>query len=611
VAKIKKLLLGNEALALGAYHAGVMVAAAYPGTPSTEILEALAKCDDIYAEWSTNEKVAMELVLGAGYAGVRAMVSMKHVGLNVASDPFMAASTTGVGAGMVVVSADDPGIHSSQNEQDNRHYAKLAKVPLLEPSDSQEAYDFIAYAFDISEEFDTPVLVRLTTRIAHSKSVVELNRSRVVPARQPSFKRDIQKYVMLPVNARFRRPLVEERLVKLAAYTETFPHNRILWGERQLGVVTSGVAYQYAREVFPKASFLKLGMPYPLPQNLLRQFAQQVDKVIVVEELDPFLQENIQAMGIEVMGKEFIPRLGELNQRIIEEGGHRVELLPAPLPRRGKDVARDLPGRPPLLCPGCPHTGIFFVLSTMGGRSKSLDSKDEAGRELKLIVTGDIGCYTLATYPPLCAMDTCACMGASIGQALGMEKAGVGGKVVAVIGDSTFLHSGITGLVDAVYNKAQITLVILDNSTTAMTGQQDHPGTGISAQGKKTKAVELEQLVRGIGVEDVKVVDAFDMKALRAAARDSINSPELSVIIVRGACSVRLQTRSEPMAIDVEECDGCGTCLKIGCPAIQKEAEQVYIDATSCVGEACTVCQQLCPERAISPMSTIKTKESK
>jgi len=304
---MKKLLSGNEALALGAYHAGVMVAAAYPGTPSTEILETLAQFDDIYAEWSTNEKVAMEVGLGAAYAGVRVLVSMKQVGLNVASDPFMAASTTGVNGGMVVICADDPGIHSSQNEQDNRHYAKLAKVPVLEPSDSQEAYDFMACAFDISEEFDTPVLVRTTTRISHSKSLAELNRSRVAPAKQPVFKHDIEKYVMLPVYARLRHPLIEERLVKLTAYAESFPYNRIMWGDRHLGVVTSGVAYQYAREAFPEASFLKLGMTYPLPQNLIRQFVSQVERVMVVEELDPFLQENIQAMGIKVTGKEFIP----------------------------------------------------------------------------------------------------------------------------------------------------------------------------------------------------------------------------------------------------------------------------------------------------------------
>ena len=608
---MKKLLSGNEALALGAYHAGISVAAAYPGTPSTEILESIAQFDDVYAEWSTNEKVAMELGLGAAYAGVRVLVSLKQVGLNVASDPFMAASITGIDGGMVVVCADDPGAHSTQNEQDNRHYAKLAKVPMLEPGDSQEAYDLMACAFDISEDFDTPVLVRTTTRISHSKSLVEVNRDRKAPAREPSFKHDIQKYVMLPVYARLRRPLMEERLVKLAAYAETFPHNKVVWGERHLGVVTSGVAYQYAREVFPKASFLKLGMTYPLPQNLLRQFADKVDRVIVVEELDPFLEENIQAMGIEVTGKEFIPRVGELNSRIVEEAGRRAGLVTEPSRGQGTQLPQGLPGRPPLLCPGCPHTGMFFVLNTIGQRDKLLDSSGKAQKESKLIITGDIGCYTLAAYPPLRAMDTTACMGASIGQALGMEKAGVGTKVIAVIGDSTFLHSGITGVVDGVYNKGQITIVILDNSTTAMTGHQDHPGTGVSAQGKKTKAVELERLVRGIGVDDVKVVDAFDMKALRAAVRSSLDSPELSIIIVRGMCSVRLRTRSGPRTVDVDKCDDCGICLKIGCPAIQKLNEHVYIDATLCAGDACTICQQLCPKQAIGPLSTIGAEESK
>ena len=608
---MKKLLSGNEALALGAYHAGISVAAAYPGTPSTEILESIAQFDDVYAEWSTNEKVAMELGLGAAYAGVRVLVSLKQVGLNVASDPFMAASITGIDGGMVVVCADDPGAHSTQNEQDNRHYAKLAKVPMLEPGDSQEAYDLMACAFDISEEFDTPVLVRTTTRISHSKSLVEVNRDRKAPAGEPTFKHDLQKYVMLPGHARLRRPLMEERLVKLAAYAETFPHNKVVWGERHLGVVTSGVAYQYAREVFPKASFLKLGMTYPLPQNLLRQFADKVDRVIVVEELDPFLQENIQAMGIEVTGKEFIPRVGELNSRIVEEAGRRAGLVTEPSLSQETELPQGLPGRPPLLCPGCPHTGMFFVLSTVGQRDKLLDSSGKAQKESKLIITGDIGCYTLAAYPPLRAMDTTACMGASIGQALGMEKAGVGTKVIAVIGDSTFMHSGITGVVDGVYNKGQITIVILDNSTTAMTGHQDHPGTGISAQGKKTKAVELERLVRGIGVDDVKVVDAFDMKALRAAVRSSLDSPELSVIIVRGMCSVRLRTRSGPRTVDVDKCDDCGICLKIGCPAIQKLNEQVYIDATLCAGDACTICQQLCPKQAIGPLSSIGAEEAK
>jgi len=597
-----KLLSGNEALALGAYHAGVKVATAYPGTPSTEILEAIARFDDVYAEWSTNEKVAMEVAMGAAYAGVRAMVSMKHVGLNVASDPFIAASTTGIRGGLVVVSADDPGAHSSQGEQDNRHYAKLAKVPILEPSDSQEAYDFMAHAFELSERFDTPVLVRTTTRISHSKSVVKVERSREVPTGQPVFQHEAAKYVMLPAHARLRHPLMEERLVKLAAYAETSPLNQIIQGETNLGIVTSGIACQYAREVFPKASILKLGMTYPLPQNLLHQFASQVGRLLVIEELDPFLEENIRAMGIKVTGKEFIPRLGELNPDIIEEAGRQAGLLTGASSRQS-EPAPELPRRPPLLCPGCPHTGIFFVLSTIGQRARL--ARDKTPRKPKLIITGDIGCYTLGAYPPHLALDTCACMGASIGQALGMEKAGVSDKVVAVIGDSTFLHSGITGLVDGVYNKSQITLIILDNGTTAMTGHQEHPGTGISAQGKETRKVVLKDLIRGIGVRDVRVVDAFNLKALRDSVKNSLASPELSVVIVRGACSVRIPKRGEPRAIDIERCNLCGTCLLLGCSAIQREDEKLYIDPSLCVGETCAICQQLCPRQAIAPQSEI------
>jgi indolepyruvate ferredoxin oxidoreductase alpha subunit len=601
---MKKLLSGNEAFALGAHHAGVVVATAYPGTPSSEILESIARFDDVYAEWSTNEKVAMEVGLGAAYAGVRALVSMKHVGLNVASDPFMAASITGINGGMVVIVADDPGIYSSQDEQDTRYYAKLAKVPMLEPSDSQEAYDLMAVAFDISEEFDTPVLVRSSTRISHSKSVLEVHRSRPLSTKPAKFKHDVEKYVMLPVHARLRRPLVEERMEKLTAYAETFPGNQIFQGERKLGVVSSGVAYQYAREVFPKASFLKLGMTYPLPPNMLRQFAEGVDRLIVVEELDPFLEESIQAMGIKVTGKEFIPRIGELNSGIVEEAAHRAGLIAEPS-RRKFAPPQGLAGRPPGLCAGCPHTGIFFVLNNIGQRSKLLDARGKSKQEGKLIITGDIGCYTLATYPPLRAMDTTACMGAGIGQALGMEKAGVGNKVVAVIGDSTFFHSGITGLVDAVYSKAGVTIIILDNGTTAMTGHQDHPGTGVSAQGKETAMVELERLVSGIGVEDVKVVNAFDIKALRAAVRSSLDNPQLSVIIVRGNCSVQVRERSGVRTVDVDKCDNCEVCLKIGCPAIQKLDKQVYIDATLCAGDACTICEQLCPKKAIGPLSDV------
>jgi len=595
-----KLLSGNEAFALGAYHAGVRVAAAYPGTPSTEILESMARFDDVYAEWSTNEKVAMEVALGAAYAGVRTLVSMKQVGLNVASDPFMAAATTGLNAGMVVISADDPGIHSSQNEQDNRHYARLAKVPMLEPADSQEAYDIMADAFDLSEKFDTPVMVRTTTRISHSKSVVDVHRDRVVPDRPVAFKHDVTKYVMLPVHARLRHPIIEERLVRLADFAETFPLNRVEWGGRGLGIVTSGVAYQYAREVFPQASFLKLGMTYPLPRNLIRDFAAKVKRLIVIEELDPFLQENIQAMGLKVTGKEFIPRVGELNPDVIAAGARQAGLLPAAPTQPRIDLSK-LPRRPPLLCPGCPHTGMFFVLSSLGQRLKSPGAKNKPAREPKLIITGDIGCYTLGTYPPLNAVDTTACMGASIGQALGMARAGIArDRVVAVIGDSTFLHSGITPLVNAVYNQGQITVIILDNGTTAMTGHQDHPATGISAQGKPTQAVKLEDLVRGVGVNNVKVVDAFNIRNLRAALRESLAKPELSVIIVRGTCSVRVPRRSAPRTVDSEKCNQCGTCLLIGCPAIQNDNGQVFIDVALCVGRACTICQQICPRKAIS-----------
>jgi indolepyruvate ferredoxin oxidoreductase alpha subunit len=596
--KTLQLLSGNEALAIGAYHAGVQVAAAYPGTPSTEILENLSRFKDIYAEWSTNEKVAMEVGMGAAYTGARAMVSMKHVGLNVASDPFMAASITGVIGGLVVVCADDPQIHSSQNEQDNRHYARLAKVPMLEPSDSQDVYDLMGYAFDISEEFDTPVLFRTTTRIAHSKSAVDVKRSRTVKNAQPAFHFNVQKYVMLPVNALPRHGVVEKRLIRLAEYSETFPMNQVIWNKKKLGIVTSGVAYQYAREVFPEASFLKLAMTWPLPKKLIKDFADKVEKLIVIEELDPFLQDNILSMGIKVTGKEFIPLVGELNTRIVTESSIGAGLLPESEKTTILPPAKGLARRPPLLCPGCPHTGIFSVLNGIGQRSKLLESKEP--QEPKLIITGDIGCYTLGAYPPLNALDTTACMGAGIGQALGMEKAGVKSKIVAVIGDSTFMHSGITGLIDAVYNDGHITILILDNRTTAMTGHQEHPGTGISAQGKETYAVDIESLCRGIGVKDLKVINAFDLKALRAGLRDSLERPEVSVIIVRGACAMQVRKRANPRKVDAAKCNQCDTCLRLGCPAIQSIDGQVFIEPTLCAGDICTICEQLCPQKAIN-----------
>ena len=599
-----KLLSGNEAFAWGAYHAGVKVATAYPGTPSTEILENFARFEDVYAEWSTNEKVAMEVGLGAAYAGVRVLVSMKQVGLNVAMDPFMAASTTGINGGMVVISADDPGTHSSQNEQDNRHYGKLAKVPILEPSDSQDAYDVMAYAFEISEKFDTPVIVRTTTRISHSKSVVDLKDGPVAPSRPAAFRHDMGKYVMLPVNARVRHVVIEDRLVKLADYAETSPLNRLEMGDRSLGIVTSGIAYQYAREVFPKASFLRLGITFPLPETLVRDLAGKVDRMIVVEELDPFIQEGIMAMGLKVTGKEFIPRMGELDPDTVAKAARKDGLLPEVKLQPRVDLAK-LPRRPPLLCPGCPHTGMFYVLSSVGQRLRLPGAKEKEARESKLVITGDIGCYTLGAYPPLNAMDTTACMGASIGQALGMAKAGIGrDRVVAVIGDSTFLHSGITPLVNAVYNQGNITVIILDNGTTAMTGHQEHPGTGVSAQGKPAGSVKLEDLVRGIGVKRVKVLDAFSLKELRAALKESLETPELSVLIVRGDCVTRVRKRSTPSVIDQEKCNQCGACLLLGCSAIQSDNGEITIDPVLCVGGVCGVCRQVCPKHAIGEATT-------
>jgi indolepyruvate ferredoxin oxidoreductase alpha subunit len=578
----------------------VKVAAAYPGTPSTEILESLARFDDVYTEWSTNEKVAMEVATGAAYCGVRAMASMKHVGLNVASDAFMAVALTGVIGGLVVISADDPGIHSSQNEQDNRYYARLARVPMLEPGDSQEAYDLMAGAFDMSERFDTPVLVRTTTRISHSKSVVKVSRSRVVPDRPPRFQYNARKYVMLPAYALPRHAVIEERLVRLQEYVETFPFNQITWGRRDLGIVSSGVAYQYAREIFPEASFLRLVMTYPLPRHQIHDFASKVKRLIVIEELDPFLQDNIRAMGLEVSGKEFIPRVGELNLRIVEESCRKAGLISGKA-ARSAEPAPGLPRRPPLLCPGCPHTGLYFALSAMGQRYKLDGARGESAQEPKIIISGDIGCYTLGVFPPLNVMDTEGCMGSGISQAQGMKRAGVKNKVVAIIGDSTFLHAGIPGLVNAVYNEAPITVIILDNGTTAMTGGQEHPGTGISIRGKKTQKVALENVVRGAGVKDVKVIDAFDLKALQAGLKDSLDRAEVSVIIVRGACAVRVRKRTHPRDINAEKCNQCGLCLRLGCPAIQSLDGRLSIDRVLCLGDACTICEQLCPRQAIAP----------
>ncbi len=603
---MRKLLSGNEAMALGAYHAGLSVAAAYPGTPSTEIMENLAKMDGIYVEWSTNEKVAMEVAMGASYGGVRAIASMKHVGLNVAADPFFAASQTGVRGGLIVISCDDPGMHSSQNEQDNRHFARFAKVPVLEPSDSQEAYDLMGWAFKISEEFDTPLLFRSTTRISHCKSVVELGEAPEIERKRPHFTRDPYKFVMVPSNARPRHPLMEERIRKLSSYVETFPLNEVILQDRSLGIISCGAAYQHAREVFPQASFLKLVTTYPLPQTLIRRFVSEVKRVLVVEELDPFIEDILRAMGIIVMGKEVVPIMGELNPEILEERAVAAGILPKPTSSVVENKsARELPQRPPLLCPGCPHAATSYALKRLGFYHTLPEDASVSGRKVVarkrqgLIAASDIGCYTLAVYPPLLALDTCACMGASIGQAHGLEKAGVTNKIVSVIGDSTFLHSGITNLINVVYNGGRGTTIILDNGTTAMTGHQGHPGTGISARGEKAPRVIIEDLVRGIGIRDLNIVSAFDLPLIEETIRRCVETEEPSVIIIRGACPLRVREKGKPMTVDLAKCDKCFNCLRVGCQAVTRDGDEIIIDTGLCIGDRCSVCSQVCHQKAI------------
>ena len=600
-----QLLSGNEAIALGAYHSGVQLAAAYPGTPSTEILENLSRFKDIYAEWSPNEKVAMEVAMGACYTGIRAMASMKHVGLNVASDAFMGASMTGVVGGLVVVCADDPQIHSSQNEQDNRHYARLAKVPMLEPTDSQEAYELMDWAFRISEEFDTPVLVRSTTRLSHCKTVVDVDKARPNEMKKPQFNAAPAKYVMVPSNARVRRIAMEERIIKLREYVNDFPLNEMILNNRTIGIISSGVGYQYGREVFKDASHLKLVTIYPFPDKLIREFAEKVEQVLVIEELDPFIEEEVQRLGIPVSGKKFVPIIGELNPEIVESRAIEAGLLPDNkiAVTVSKESTASLPPRPPLLCAGCPHMAAEYSFRKLGlAEPDDTDNeKEEKFDKNRIIVTGDIGCYTLGVYAPLFALDTTACMGASIGQALGLEKAGIKDKIIAVIGDSTFFHSGITALIDVIYNQGTSTVIIMDNGTTAMTGHQGHPGTGISAAQTQVTQVDLESLVRGIGIDDVSVVSAFDLKEINTAVKNSVQSQKPSVVIIRGACPTHIRTKGTPYQVDSEKCTGCHMCLRLGCPAIRVTGDTVAIDTESCTG--CGVCAQICPVKCIQVIS--------
>lgn len=587
----RAILSGNEAIARGAYEAGVKVASAYPGTPSTEILENVVNYKEIDASWAPNEKVALEVAIGASFGGARALACMKHVGVNVAADPLFTLSYTGVCGGLVLVAADDPEMHSSQNEQDSRNYAKFAKVPMLEPADSNECKEFTRLAFALSEEFDTPVLLRSVTRISHGKSIVTLG-ERIENLPAPALVKDAPKLVMLPGNARVRHPKVEERIVNLSAWGSSAAINRTEFRSSEIGVICAGVVYQYVREALPEASILKLGMVHPLPHDLIRDFAAKVKTLLVIEELDPFIEEQIRAMGIAVRGKEYFSFCGELSPGRIRIALEKGGLL---TPQTVAAVAvEQLPPRPPSMCPGCPHRGVFYLLN-----------------RLNAYVTGDIGCYTLGFMPPLNAMDTCVCMGASISMASGIVRslpAEEQQRVVAVIGDSTFLHTGVNSLMEMAWNQSPATVLILDNRITAMTGRQENPTSGFTLNGKEAPEVNIADLCRTLGIKHVVTVDPYDLDATRAVLETEMARPEPSVIITnRPCCLIKGECRFEKgkvLAVDQEKCIGCKACLRIGCPAIEWQPSadgkkgKAYIDPLLCTG--CTVCQQLCKFDAIN-----------
>jgi len=584
--KLRYLLSGNEAVALGCREAGVHLGAGYPGTPSTEILETIAKMvPEMYVQWSPNEKVGLEVAAGAAFSGARALSTQKHVGLNVAADPLMTLSYTGIEGGLLIVTADDPELHSSQNEQDNRHYARFAKLPMIEPSDSQEAKDFIAAGMDISEEFDTPVLYRMTTRISHSKGIVKAGE--IQKHEIGGFKKNPLKYVMVPGHARTRHVFVEERMDKLRAFAETSPLNRIEWGDRKIGVISAGAAYVQAREKLPEASFLKLGISYPLPLEKVREFARGVEQLIVIEELDPFIEEQLGTAGIDCEGKSITGLLGELTPGRLGRGLKREGLLESST--EIAESAEVIP-RPPVLCPGCPHRGVFFELKKQRGN-----------------VFGDIGCYTLGALPPLNAMDTCLDMGASISNAIGASKVSDGKKpVFATIGDGTFLHSGMTGLLDAVYNKANITVIILDNRITAMTGGQEHPSTGHTLMGEEAFDVDLEGIVRALGVTHVENPINDDLESVRAAIEAAEKHEGVSVIIAEAPCALMpFKIKDPPYTIVEDACTGCRLCLQTGCPSISltgsmtaEGRQRAVIDTETCTG--CGLCPQTCGDHAIT-----------
>ena len=575
--EMKKLLIGNAAIARGAYEAGVKVVSSYPGTPSTEITEEIVKFKEINAEWAPNEKVAAEVAIGASFGGARAMSCMKHVGLNVMADPLFTVSYTGVNGGLVFVVADDPGIHSSQNEQDSRHYAKAAKLPMLEPSDSAECKAFTKLAFELSEEFDTPVFVRLSTRVSHSQSLVEEQDRMQIPLKP--YEKNIGKYVMMPANAIKRHAVIEERQSRLSEYAESISINCVENNGSKIGVITSGIAYEYAKEaLLEKADFFKLGLIYPLPEKKLKEFVLSHEKVYVIEELDPFIEEYCKSIGLTVIGKSAFSLLGEYTAAKIRE-------VVLGEPQKEQFVHKEaIPVRPPVMCAGCPHRGVFYVLKKLG-----------------VTVSGDIGCYTLGAAAPLSCVDTCVCMGASVSAAFGMAKARgkeFNQKLVSVIGDSTFIHSGITGLIDIVYNKGNNTVIILDNSITGMTGHQDNPTTGYTIYGEKTKQVNLITLCKAVGVERVTVADPFDVNEFERIVKTELAANEPSVIIAQRPCALLKSVKYVGKCKIGENCKQCKLCLKLGCPAITLKENKVVIDYTQCNG--CGLCVNVCPFQAIA-----------
>ncbi|MBQ4612299.1 MAG: indolepyruvate ferredoxin oxidoreductase subunit alpha [Clostridia bacterium] len=574
---MKKLMIGNQAVAAGLHDGGLGVVSSYPGTPSTEITEFLSQYDDLHSEWAPNEKVACEVAFGASLAGARSACAMKHVGLNVAADPLFTLSYTGVNGGMVICVADDPAMHSSQNEQDSRHYAVAAKVPMLEPSDSAEAYAFAKSAFELSEKYDTPVLLRMCTRIAHSQSVVET--AEPTPAVLKDYEKTPAKYIMMPGNAIKRHPIVEQRTLALQALAEDCVYNTVEMHSDEIGIITSGCSYLYVKEALgDSVSILKIGMPNPLPVELIKDFAAKVKKLYVIEELDPIIETHVRALGLEVVGKELFSMLGEFSQQTIAKAFGLAD-------KASVSADSPIPARPPMMCAGCPHRGIFYTLA-----------------KNKITVHGDIGCYTLGAVPPLSALDSTLCMGASISGLHGFNAArgaSAEGKTVAVIGDSTFMHSGMTGLVNVAYNATNSTVIILDNSITGMTGHQQNPTTGFNIKGDPAAKVDLEALCHALGINRVRVVDPYDLAACETAIKEELAAAEPSVIISRRPC-VLLKTvkHAPPLTVDADKCRSCKKCMKLGCPAISLKDGKAKIDATLCVG--CGVCKQLCAFDAIN-----------